>query len=641
MFLPKTATYAIITILLSAAIAMAAQSAPEFRGVRIVREGAMHASSADAFADGIAAVNTRFCQRAPGYQSFANPDDPTVQYLIKGRFRHIRDGSNICAGDAAYARLVNALYRDHGIDLLATLEPCATDVEMRNFLAKFPAIRAVEGPNEYDESKPSMLASAPVAAGSRGISVSSDARTSFAIAQQYLFGEGPAQEPITVAACPDVHAIRTQMAVRHDHPGGFSTGLAQPSPIGSMSFVVHDASRFHAGEWVTLDCTSHSQVRETDQLTRIDKATMTVSAPLRFAHGRDAVIGESCLANGNGFVSDLSLLYARIAAVVKADPKSAEIPILADSQAEQADNDKFTGSGIDRFENVGNLHDYPGNRNPGGASGDGTVGFGSSFVGCGTYGAYWYQMCAESLQFAYVREGRQVKPVWTTEVSYNVAPVGGPWNTVQHAIPDDVAVKYLPRLEFFYHGNGHARVYWFELIDSASGCGNAFGAYGLVRNCPAGSAAAPKAEYNALTDLIARFGDVGCRYPSCAFRPGEATVSATGGDGSFQYHLFEKHDGSYLLAFWLERSDYDADSTAPCHLTLSCYVAVAPQSVTLSIRSSDGIEKPMLQTFTTNPTDARFGHLTRPTPTSISGSGAWSGPATDTVQILSWKGKRQ
>lgn len=640
MLLLKTVAYSIVALVIAAGIAMAAQSSPnEFRGVRILPEAVARASAADAFADGIAAVNTRFCQRSPGYQSSGSPDDPTLQYLIKGGFRHIRDFGTLCEDDAAYAKLVNGLYREHGIDLLATIEPCTSDVQMRNLFAKFPAIRAVEGPNEYDESKPSTFATAPVGAGARRISTSTDARTSFAISQQYFLGEGPDQEPITVAQCPDAHAIVTGSVLRNSHRGGFSTGLAQPASVGNTAIIVRDASRLLAGDWLTLDCTSHSQKRETEQILRVDGTTVAVGTPLRFDHGRNAVISESCLVNANSFVSDLALIYRRIASVMKGDPKLSAIPILADSQAEQANNALFGGSGIDRFVDVGNLHDYPASRNPGGAAGDGTRGFGGSFVGCGAYGAYWYNMCAESLQFKYVKDGHLVRPIWTTEVSYNVAPVGGPWSAAQRPIPDDVAVKYLPRLEFFYLGNGQSRVYWFELVDSASGCGDGFGAYGLVRRCPAANPATPKPEYAALTDMIRLFTDTGCRYPTCSIRPGNATVSVSGNDKSLQYHLFEKHDGTYLLAFWLERPDYDADSTAQCHLTLSCYVPVPVEPVSITIQGSGAVERPTLQTFVTDSTNPRFGHLSNPAATTVSISGAWSGSATDTVQILSWKGK--
>ena len=327
-----------------------------------------------------------------------------------------------------------------------------------------------------------------------------------------------------------------------------------------------------------------------------------------------------------------------MASVLHGDPKTATIPILADSQAAQADNAAFSGSGIEEFEDVGNLHDYPGQRNPGGADGDGTRGYGDIVADCGPYGAYWYNMCTESLQFKFSDNRRIVKPVWTTEVSYNVAPVGGPWNASQHPIPDDVGVKYLPRLELFYLRNAHARVYWFELVDSASGCGNEFAQFGLVRrDCRGGGVETPKPEYYALADMIKLFSDAGCRYPSCSFRTGNAVVTASGGDQSFQYHLFEKKDGTYLLAFWLERPDYNASSMDPCRLNLSCYTRVPPANVTMSIKGSVGFEHPTLQTFDTRAGSPRFGHLTAPIPASISASGTWSGSATDTVQILSWR----
>ena len=629
---------ALVTLVCVSLIVSARAGQTEFRGVRLLPQADVTAVQADSVADAVAAVNTRFCQRSANYTSFADPADATVRYLVQAGFRHIRDGGIMCEGDRAFQTFSDGLFHSHGIDMLSDIEPCASDAQIRRLFVEYPSTRAVEGPNEYDNSKPIQFAISALPSSTQRIRVSAETRYSFTIGQSYQFGEGPSQEPVKVLGCPDARWIALESPLRYAHAAGSATSLAETVPAGSTSFDVRDATSIHGGDWVSLDCTGHSLKREALQVDRVEGSNVSIQSPTRSAHNRGAPVARSCLVNDKSYVSDLLLLYRRMASIIKADPKTASIPILADSQAQQADNDAFAGSGIDRFEDIGNVHDYPLQRNPGGEDGTGTKGFGGEFVGCGPYGAYWYNMCAQSLQFKFTENRRSVKPVWTTEVSYNVAPVGGPWNSLQHPIPDDVAVKYLPRLELYYLGNAHARVYWFELVDSASGCGNVFGQFGLVRRDCASGSLTPKPEYYALADMISLFGDPGCRVPTCSFRPGSLKVSTAATDPSLQFHLSEKHDGTYLLAFWLERPGYDADSTQPCRQDLSCYVRVSPVKTTFAITGGGSFGHPSLRTFETQPSAPRFGHLTPPMPTSIDASGQWTGNATDTVQILSWRG---
>ena len=137
--------------------------------------------------------------------------------------------------------------------------------------------------------------------------------------------------------------------------------------------------------------------------------------------------------------------------------------------------------------------------------------------------------------------------------------------------------------------------------------------------------------------MIKLFSDAECRYPACSFQTGHVTVTTPANDRSLQYHLFEKRDGTYLLAFWLERPGYDASSMLNCRLDLSCYIPVAPEPVSFALEGGGSFGSPMLRTFETRPGAERFGHMTDPVRTSISHSGTWNGLATDTVAILSWR----
>ena len=452
MFALRFVRLGAMLVLVCAAAVSSSQSARSaqdlFRGVRLLPHAVVHATSSDAFADGIAAVNTRFCDRMPGYTAFADPGDATVHLLEQAGFRHIRDGGTLCLGDSSFAAFASGLHENHAIDMLSAIEPCTSDTQIRDLLNEYPAIRAVEGPNEYDESKPTQYALGAIASGAKGIAVPADARNSFSIGQSYVLGEGPPAEPLTVSRC-EPRAVVPEEPIRNAHPPGQATTLDEPAPVGSASLVAHEPGVFHAGQWITVDCVSHSGAREVERIVSIAERTLTVATPLRFDHKGGAALATSCLVTPNSYVSDLGLLYRRIFSVLHGNPKTAGIAILADSQAVQADNAAFKGSGIQRFEDIGNLHDYPAQRNPGGADGDGTKGFGDIVAGCGPYGAYWYNMCAESLQFGFAEDHHQTKPLWTTEVSYNVGAARGPWNAAQHPIPDDVAVKYLPRLELF------------------------------------------------------------------------------------------------------------------------------------------------------------------------------------------------
>jgi hypothetical protein len=97
----------------------------------------------------------------------------------------------------------------------------------------------------------------------------------------------------------------------------------------------------------------------------------------------------------------------------------------------------------------------------------------------------------------------------------------------------------------------------------------------------------PRPAFTAVENLIATLDDT-----STAFTPAPLSYAVTGADASLNQVLLEKHDGSYWLVLWLEKSSWNADTAQP--------IAVAPQQVTLTLNS--GYTASVLHQFNTQGT---------------------------------------
>jgi hypothetical protein len=188
---------------------------------------------------------------------------------------------------------------------------------------------------------------------------------------------------------------------------------------------------------------------------------------------------------------------------------------------------------------VGNTHVYFAARNPG------TTGWGAgnSF---GVYGSLQYDL-------AIARQTTGSKPIYITEAGY-----GDTSNTVY--VPPATKARYTLRTLLEAWNARVPRTYIYELVDEGGGY---FGSYGLTDG--SGNV---KPAYVAVKNLLAHLSDPGSPVVlgSLAY-----TLAAP---AQVHHALFQKRDRSFVLALWLETSEWDPNANIP--------IAVPPQAARLT-----------------------------------------------------------
>ena len=182
----------------------------------------------------------------------------------------------------------------------------------------------------------------------------------------------------------------------------------------------------------------------------------------------------------------------------------------------------------------GNLHNYPGGRNPGTAG--------------------WTPQGYGSIAFA-ISAARQTwpsVPLVTTETGY--------WDDAgaNESVPDAVIGRYAPRVLLEQYMAGIRRTYLYELADNPY----AGGSYGLLK-----ADGTKKPAYLALQGLMHLLADAGSGYA-----PGTMAWSMTGNGTDLHHLLVQKRDGTFLLALWVEEPAYDVNALTP--LTVPAQAAV-------------------------------------------------------------------
>jgi hypothetical protein len=140
------------------------------------------------------------------------------------------------------------------------------------------------------------------------------------------------------------------------------------------------------------------------------------------------------------------------------------------------------------------------------------------------------------------------KPVVASEAGYHSAmnvPTGK-----HRPTPEKTIAKYLPRLILWDLKNGVVRTYVYELIDSFNkGDADPESNFGLMRYD-----GSRKPAFNAIKNLIGIFSDQGA-----VPHPQALDWSMTNRDDAVQSMVFQRSDGSFLLALWLGVAAWDPD----------------------------------------------------------------------------------
>jgi len=305
---------------------------------------------------------------------------------------------------------------------------------------------------------------------------------------------------------PSVERALTELEVRH-----IRDGLLAPAPQGFYEHLNELGHRGIKGIFVTNSGESDSLL--TTFPARLPESFEGYEAPNEFDTSRDPDWSGRLLT----FVKSLH-------DAAKADPATSALPIIGPSLTRPASF--LRGAAWSPFFDDANLHNYFAGRNPG------TRGWGG-----GGYGSIdWNLKLAD--------EAWPGKPVVTTETGYQT-DVSEP-----QGIPEDVAGSYMPRVLLEQWLYGIRRTYIYQLLDL--GDKDRFGdnSYGLLH-----SDFSPKPAYLAIQGMLRLLSD-----PGPSFRPGGLEYSLTGDLSSVNFCLFEKHDGAFFLALWIEKSGYDVDS---------------------------------------------------------------------------------
>ena len=208
----------------------------------------------------------------------------------------------------------------------------------------------------------------------------------------------------------------------------------------------------------------------------------------------------------------------------------------------------FTGTGaylqagnISPYINYNNLHTYFGARNPG------TGGWGGADIQGNAYGSFAFQLDNAN-------DDAPGVPIQMTETGYHMSTsqVGG-------QVSESVAAVYLPRTLLLSFNNGIKRTFLYEMLENQYEPG-----FGLIR-----SDMTERPAFVAIKNLLAILSDKGQ-----VFTPGKLDYTLSGGDSTLNHALFQKRDGSFWLALWLEQPSINPDTAQP--------IAVASQTLSLT-----------------------------------------------------------
>ncbi len=136
------------------------------------------------------------------------------------------------------------------------------------------------------------------------------------------------------------------------------------------------------------------------------------------------------------------------------------------------------------------------------------------------------------------------KPVWVTETGYwsQLSPYYG-----GEGVGETLMATYLPRALLQFWLAGAKRSYIYELADYSSS-----DYFGLVRQD-----GSPKPAFYSVSNLLTLLSD-----PGASFTPGALSYALSGAASQVQTSLFQKRDGSYYLALWIEAAGMDGNTGA-------------------------------------------------------------------------------
>lgn len=194
----------------------------------------------------------------------------------------------------------------------------------------------------------------------------------------------------------------------------------------------------------------------------------------------------------------------------KGDTETSWIPILGPSFGNTKSSPQQVGD-LSNYLQYGNLHCYPGGTHVEGTQGGG-----------------WEIPLDQAISNYVVISGS--KPRVSTETGYQMAKVGH--GNLQ--VTERAAAIYTPRLFLTYLKKGFEHAYHYQLVNDNSEN------FGVVN-----TDFTKRKQYYSIKNFIALFNDKGSN-----FAPQSLNYSLSGDLTDIQSMLFQKRDGTFLLAIW-------------------------------------------------------------------------------------------
>lgn len=235
------------------------------------------------------------------------------------------------------------------------------------------------------------------------------------------------------------------------------------------------------------------------------------------------------------WVENITSQQRALYAEIQSQPITQNIVVLAPSLSYPKDASKL--GNLDSISAVGNSHAYFGGYNPGN-SGTGGANDPPFFIN---------QALADT----------PGESIWITETGFWSVP-GPYWGG--YGVSEAAQATYTPRVLLEFSNAGAARTYIYALADYTSN-----DLFGLLR-----SDGTAKPAFGSLANLLTLLSD-----PGPAFTPTQLGYSLSGAGPNVHQALFQKRDGSFFLALWVEALSYNFLTSQP--------ISVPAQQVSLNL----------------------------------------------------------
>jgi hypothetical protein len=211
-------------------------------------------------------------------------------------------------------------------------------------------------------------------------------------------------------------------------------------------------------------------------------------------------------------------------ATFKADEQTKNLPLLGPSAARTLIPFNAYGN-LSAYMDFGNMHCYPG----------------GAYVE-GPQGGGWGRSLDSAIASYNLVSGS--KPAYATETGYQ-NPKPGHRNT---PVTERASAKYTPRAIFYYIIKGIKSYFQYEMINSSDAEN-----FGLLNDDTS-----PRLHYLAVQNLITLFKD-----PGNSFTPDKLNYTISGQTANIFHSLFQKCDGTFLLAIWQGVKSCNESSSNP------------------------------------------------------------------------------